>query len=225
MNALQPNASVHRVQQVHGDQVVSPTKLPQPVAAANAVPLPPERSQADGVLTDSPLQAVWVCSADCTPVLIGDRATGQVAAIHAGWRGTALKIVPQAIAKLQAQGSRLADLRIALGPAIAGEVYQVSIHVAATVGATLVEADCFSTSVDLVRHLQQQEKPPLLPDPEPGRAKLDVRRVNQMQLEQLGIDPAQIAVAPHCTFQAPEQFFSYRRTREKKVQWSGIVSV
>ncbi|WP_346289173.1 peptidoglycan editing factor PgeF [Sphaerothrix gracilis] len=225
VNALQPNASVHRVQQVHGDQVVSPTKLPQPVAAAHAVPLPPERSQADGVLTDSPLQAVWVCSADCTPVLIGDRATGQVAAIHAGWRGTALKIVPQAIAKLQAQGSRLADLRIALGPAIAGEVYQVSTHVAATVGATLVEADCFSTSVDLVRHLQQQEKPPLLPDPEPGRAKLDVRRVNQMQLEQLGIDPAQIAVAPHCTFQAPEQFFSYRRTREKKVQWSGIVSV
>ncbi|MGK7891953.1 MAG: laccase domain-containing protein [Leptolyngbyaceae cyanobacterium] len=33
-----------------------------------------------------------------------------------------------------------------------------------------------------------------------------------------------MAIAPYCTFQDPDQFFSYRRTREKKVQWSGIVS-
>ncbi|MEM6715611.1 MAG: laccase domain-containing protein, partial [Cyanobacteria bacterium P01_C01_bin.147] len=38
------------------------------------------------------------------------------------------------------------------------------------------------------------------------------------------IHPEQLATAPHCTFQEPERFFSYRRTREKKVQWSGIVS-
>jgi len=43
-------------------------------------------------------------------------------------------------------------------------------------------------------------------------------------LEQLGISLEQIAIAPYCTFQTPEHFFSYRREREKKVQWSGIVS-
>jgi len=32
------------------------------------------------------------------------------------------------------------------------------------------------------------------------------------------------AIAPYCTYQTPEYFFSYRREKQKKVQWSGIVS-
>jgi copper oxidase (laccase) domain-containing protein len=43
-------------------------------------------------------------------------------------------------------------------------------------------------------------------------------------MEQLGIDSEQIAIAPHCTYQEAEHFFSYRRDQLKKVQWSGIVS-
>jgi len=63
-----------------------------------------------------------------------------------------------------------------------------------------------------------------LDDPEPGRARLDVRRVNALQLEQLGLSSEQIAIAPHCTYQDPENFFSYRRSKQRKAQWSGIVS-
>jgi copper oxidase (laccase) domain-containing protein len=48
--------------------------------------------------------------------------------------------------------------------------------------------------------------------------------VNHWQLMGLGLAPEQIAIAPHCTFQEPQRFFSYRRTGEKLVQWSGIVS-
>jgi hypothetical protein len=66
---------------------------------------------------------------------------------------------------------------------------------------------------------------PLLPDPEVGRVRLDVRRVNQLQLLQLGIQPEQMAIAPYCTYQSPELFFSYRREHLKQVQWSGIASV
>ena len=65
---------------------------------------------------------------------------------------------------------------------------------------------------------------PLLPDEQPGRVRLDVRRVNQLQLEQLGVDPNHISIAPHCTYQEPEYFFSYRREKLKKIQWSGVVS-
>lgn len=65
----------------------------------------------------------------------------------------------------------------------------------------------------------------MLRDTEPGKVRLDVRRVNALQLEQLGISGEQIAIAPYCTFQTPDHFFSYRREREKKVQWSGIVSI
>jgi len=220
--ALQPDAQVYRVRQVHGNRVLTPSEIESATAVTNQGE--PERPPADGILTEQPQQAVWVCSADCTPVLIADEKTGQVAAVHAGWRGTASRIVPNAIARLLESGSRLQDLRIAMGPAIAGEVYQVSETVAAEVGASIISQDTANTTEAILDVLQQLPDPPILDDPKPGRVRLDVRRVNALQLEQLGIHPEQVAIAPHCTYQEPELFFSYRRNKLKKVQWSGIVS-
>lgn len=223
--ALQPEAQVYRVKQVHGNIVLTPSEI---VSATDELQTEaqeePERPPADGILSEQPQQAVWVCSADCTPVLIADAKTGQVAAIHAGWRGTATRIVPNAIARLLESGSNLQDLRIAMGPAIAGEVYQVSDTVAAEVGASIIPQDKANTTEAMLDCLQQLPDSPILEDPKPGRVRLDVRRVNAIQLEQLGISTEQVAIAPHCTYQQPEHFFSYRRDKLKKVQWSGIVS-
>ncbi|MGG6241089.1 peptidoglycan editing factor PgeF [Nodosilinea sp. AN01ver1] len=221
--SLAANAAVQRVKQVHGNRVLTPADLAAAVEGA--------RAEADGLISvgaASPTenrarQALWVCSADCSPVLIGDRATGQVAAVHAGWRGTAQAIVPVAIGKLQAQGIRLEDLVVAIGPAIAGEVYQVSVDVAAAVGRTLV-SDAAGSDEAVVRALLQADHSPLRADDTPGKVRLDVRQANARQLEQLGLGRDQVAIAPHCTFQEPDRFFSYRRTGEKQVQWSGIVS-
>ncbi len=215
-SVLHPQAAVQRVKQVHGNRVLTPTDMVQ---------ITPESShpEADALMSDGPNQALWVCSADCNPVLIGDCATGHTAAIHAGWRGTALKIVPHAVAKMQAQGSQLKDLRVAIGPAIDGAVYQVATSVAAEVGRTIAPVD-HDADEALVDTLQNLENSPILSDEEPGKARLDVRQVNVWQLTQLGLSAEQIAVAPHCTFQEPDRFFSYRRTGEKQVQWSGIVS-
>lgn len=216
---LHPTAQPYRIKQVHGNTVLTPTDI-----HAIAAPLPPgDLPAADGLVTEAVEQAVWVCSADCTPLLIADVATGQVAAIHAGWRGTAQKIVPQAIARMQEQGTQLSNLRIAMGPAIAGEVYQVSTTVAVEVGSTIATLPPDNV-IDAIATLQDLPHSPVLADPEPGRARLDVRRVNALQLEQLGLSPEQIAIAPHCTYQDTQNFFSYRRTKQKNVQWSGIVS-
>lgn len=224
VTALHPDAKIYRAKQVHGNTVVTPGEVEQFIGSTDGVgtldleSLPP----ADGILTEQAQQAVWVCTADCTPVLIADIKTGQVAAVHAGWRGTAQKIVPQAIARLQANGSQLENLRIAMGPAIAGEVYQVTVEVAAEVGASILPSD---STASIVEALQELPNAPILPDPQEGRVRLDVRRVNELQLEQMGISAEQVAIAPHCTYQQPEHFFSYRRDQLKKVQWSGIVSV
>lgn len=220
VGALQHEAQVYRVRQVHGDTVLTPSEIESPTSKQE-----PERLGADGILTEQSQQAVWVCTADCTPVLIGDDKTGQVAAVHAGWRGTASRIVPKAIARLLEKGSHLEDLRIAMGPAIAGEVYQVSEAVAAEVGASVIPSDKAGTPESILDLLQQMPDSPLLDDPQSGRVRLDVRRMNALQLEQLGIDSEQVAIAPHCTYQQPEYFFSYRRSQQKKVQWSGIVSL
>jgi polyphenol oxidase len=245
VEAFNPDAEVYRVKQVHGNAVLSSAEVEQFIAAdeRDAIEAAADRPtfpDADGLLSQQGNQAVWVCTADCTPVLIADDETGQVAAIHAGWRGTALGIVPKAVARMLAEGSRIQDLRVAMGPAITGDVYQVSTTVAAQVGATIVPttreipAPSLDTAVppdrpieatdEILEALRQLPDSPLLDDPQPDRARLDVRRVNALQLEQMGVEPDQIAVAPYCTYQNPELFFSYRRERQKKVQWSGIVS-
>ncbi len=219
--ALQPQAKSYRVKQVHGNRVLTPSEIE---ANLNAGETEDAFSAADGLITEDSGQAIWVASADCSPVLIGDIYSRRVAAVHAGWRGTALRIVPEAIARFLDFGSALENLRVAMGPAIAGEVYQVTEYVAAEVGESLVKKKYFDTSEAILASIQAMPDSPLIPDSQPGRVRLDVRRVNTLQLEQLGIDKAQIAIAPYCTYQQSEHFFSFRRTKEKKVQWSGIVS-
>ncbi|HEY9600093.1 MAG TPA: peptidoglycan editing factor PgeF [Allocoleopsis sp.] len=225
VGVLKSDAQVYRVRQVHGNTVLTPSEIESATYEANSESSEgAERPPADGILTEQPQQAVWVCTADCTPVLIADDKTGQVAAVHAGWRGTASRIVPNAIARLLDSGSRLENLRIAMGPAIAGQVYQVSETVAAEVGASIIRQETADTPESMLDSLRQLPDSPILDDPQPGHVRLDVRRVNSIQLEQLGIQPERIAIAPYCTYQRPEHFFSYRRDRLKKVQWSGIVS-
>ncbi|HBL14661.1 MAG TPA: peptidoglycan editing factor PgeF [Cyanobacteria bacterium UBA11162] len=224
VDALQPEAQVYRVHQVHGNTVLTPSEIELGIPGKNEDEQEWVRPQADGILTEQSQQAVWVCTADCTPVLIGDEKTGQVAAIHAGWRGTAARIVPNAIARLVELGSCLEDLRVALGPAIAGEVYQVSASVAAEVAFSIIPQEQADTTNSVLDFWQQFPNSPIFDDPEPGKVRLDVRRVNAIQLEQLGLHPEQVAIAPHCTYQQPEYFFSYRRSKLKQVQWSGIVS-
>jgi hypothetical protein len=217
---IAPGADTYRLKQVHGNTVLTPTEI------TTTTEVEPESGYAlaDGAMTETEGQAVWVASADCNPVLIANRHTGAVAAVHAGWRGTALKIVPRAVERLLAMGGNLDDIVVAIGPAIAGEVYQVTTQVGVEVAQTIATDTLPTDHSAAATTLQSLANSPLLADEQAGRVKLDVRRVNQLQLEQLGVNPDRIAVAPHCTYQQPDRFFSYRREKLKKVQWSGIVS-
>jgi YfiH family protein len=221
VEVLQPTASVYRVKQVHGNTVLSTQMLTPQVREEGLEEDAPQKPEADGLMSAGSQEAIWVCSADCSPVLIGDMQTGQVAALHSGWRGTAENIVAVAIAQMVNQGSQLEQLRVAIGPAISGPVYQVNTEVAIQTCASLVDLD---NPDDILKTVQDFDNSPILPDSEPGKARLDVRRTIELQLEQLGITSEQVAISPHCTYQDPENFFSYRRDGLKKVQWSGIIS-
>jgi polyphenol oxidase len=217
---LQPMATGYRLKQVHGNVVLTPTE------AANT----PEKelatgwAQADGLISEAPDQGVWVASADCNPVLIADRHSGQVAAVHAGWRGTAQQIVPVAIQRFLDAGSSVTQLLVAIGPAIDGQVYQVTNQTAAEVCLSILPELVGAEPDSIVAKALKLPNSPLLTDEQPGRVRLDVRQVNAIQLQQIGLSADQISIAPHCTFQEPEQFFSYRREKLKRVQWSGIIS-
>lgn len=200
---LSAGVSVHRPQQVHGAVV-------HPASQAAAAPWP----EADGLVSDGPGQSLWVCGADCTPVLLADPRSGQVAACHAGWRGVAAGILAVAVRQLQARGCQPGDLRVALGPAIGGAHYPVEHPVSAQVAASL--------SAPAQQQLRQAGG--VLDDPEPGHHRLDIRIAAQLQLEGLGVPADQISRCSLCTHTQPELFHSWRRDRVKAVQWSGIVS-
>ncbi len=202
-----PGRSNYRLRQMHSGLVLSVAEV-QPESAG------------DGLISTQPGQALWVGSADCVPVLIGCMHTGRVAALHAGWRGTAAKIIPAAVEKLLRQGSHLGSLRIALGPAISGRNYQVQGEVVAALAATLVGV----AQPTLAAVIAQWQAQPDILQPDGERWRLDLRQVQVQQLRYLGIQPEQIAVSPHCTYADRERFYSYRRDGKTPVQWSAIVS-
>jgi YfiH family protein len=79
--------------------------------------------------------AVGVRVADCVPVLVGDAHTGDVAAIHAGWRGVVAGVIGAALRELRGRA-----LVAAIGPCIEACCFEVGPEVAAQVGFVVREA-------------------------------------------------------------------------------------
>ena len=206
--------SVHQPRQIHSSLVL-------PASAAAGEPWP----QADGLFSDAGGQSLWVCGADCTPVLLADPRRGAVAACHAGWRGVAGRILIAAIEQLEAMGSRRSDLLVALGPAVSGSNYQVQRQVSIKLALGLGLAQQYPGPVSPERALEELRScGALLEDPQPGHDRLDIRAAARQQLKLYGIPADQIALCPLCTLAEPLLFHSWRRDQVKAVQWSGIVS-
>jgi polyphenol oxidase len=216
---LSAGLSVHRTRQVHGNRVL-------PAREASSPPWP----NADGLHSDGGGQSLWVCGADCTPVLLADPVRGAVAACHAGWRGVASGILAEAVRELVASGSAAGDLLVALGPAVSGANYQVDHQVSKQVAASLTPLlgsanGAGAGETDLSQELETlRSAGGLNSDPEPEKDRLDIRQAARIQLELLGINRERIALCPLCTVAEPELFHSWRRDGVKAVQWSGIVA-
>ncbi|MEB3242629.1 MAG: peptidoglycan editing factor PgeF [Cyanobacteriota bacterium] len=209
---LSAGVSVHRPRQIHSALVLLAHEAPAP-------PWP----EADGLVSSAGGQSLWVCGADCTPVLMADPRTGRVAACHAGWRGVAGRILPRALAAMEAAGSRREDVLVAMGPAVSGAAYQVEPEVSQQVAESLFPSTPSHAGGSGAREALI-DCGALAADPNPGRDRLDIRAASKRQLEHEGIPPEQIALCPLCTVGQPSLFHSWRRDQVKAVQWSGIVA-
>ena len=73
----------------------------------------------DGLITDEPGVALVCFAADCTPVLLFDPVKNVAAAVHAGWRGTALGIAAKAVEAMTREfGCEPENIGAAIGPCI-----------------------------------------------------------------------------------------------------------
>jgi YfiH family protein len=152
-------------------------------------PLEPDAS-ADALLTEAPGVAVAVFTADCVPLLLADPTGRAVAAVHAGWRGSAKCIAGVAAAALaETTGCRAESLVAAIGPHIGPCCYEVDEPVRVAVG----EEEVFSRS------------------DRPGHYRLDLFELNRRQLVRAGLRSGAIERVAGCTACDATLFYSYRR--------------
>lgn len=147
----------------------------------------------DALICNLPGILLTVTVADCTPVLICDPATRAVAAIHAGWKGTAAGIVRRTVLALQRQ--------FGTEPA----------HCLAYIGTCIDHCD-FEVDADVADHFDPAHKQW---DAERGKFLVDLKKSNREQLLSLGLRDACIQVSPFSTLTHHRDYFSHRREKGK----------
>ena len=81
--------------------------------------------EADALVTKSPNIILGILTADCAPVLIQDPLKHIIAAVHIGWKGAHNKILEKTIETLINLGSNINNIKLAIGPCIGPESYEV----------------------------------------------------------------------------------------------------
>ena len=171
-------SAVAVVHQVHGDRIVE--------AEGGGSPLRPQQD-ADAIYTMEPGIFLAVRTADCVPILLA--GPGGVAAVHAGWRGTALGISAKAAGILSRQlGCKPTAIKAAIGPSIGVGAYEVGSEVVEGIGKRVPEHIFVRRKGDSVH--------------------VDLKAANRFQLRDAGVQF--IDVLSECTHENP-LFFSHRR--------------
>jgi YfiH family protein len=169
-------------EQVHGSRVV---KVGGKRAAAGFEDPAGALAAADAMTTSSSGVAMAILAADCVPVVAASTKSGMLVAAHAGWRGIAEGIVRNVASLFDAPK----DVRVALGPAIGPDHYEVGEDVALAVAS--------GTDAGAVL------------DRSGGKVRLDLVGTIRAELRALGI--RSVDDTGLCTACEQARFFSYRR--------------
>jgi YfiH family protein len=128
------------------------------------------------------------------PVLLwNDR---QVAAAHAGWKGTALGIAAKTV---EAMGSPPESIHAVIGPSIGRCCYEVGDEVAEAIG-----------------HAEAGPR---------GRPHVDLWVANRAQLIAAGLRPENVDVTGVCTACNVERYFSHRAEQGKAGRFAGAIGI
>ena len=149
----------------------------------------------DALVTNLPNVCVAVSTADCVPVLIYAPDQKVVAAIHAGWRGTVLRIAQQTIALLvRAYGCDPKQMVAGIGPSISQKAFEVGEEVVAAfadAGFPMERILCWN--------------------PKTGKGHIDLWEANRLQLLEAGLSSEHVEISGICTYANCEDYFSARR--------------
>jgi YfiH family protein len=181
---------VSRCYQVHGAEVLIVT---QPVT----------NDKYDAQITNIPGVFLAVSIADCTPVLIHDTKNNAVAAIHAGWRGTAAKIVENALQLMNKNyGTNGKDCKAFIGACISLQNFEVGDEVAKNFDAAFKKFDA------------QKQK-----------WLVDLKKANEQQLLHFGLTKENVEISDLCTVENNNTFFSHRKEKGVTGRMMAVIGI
>ena len=169
--------------QRHGDTVV---RLRRPYVYPGLDALIADQPEGDAVVTDQPGLFIGVKTADCVPVLLWDEAAGVTAAVHAGWRGTALHIADKTVRVMRDEfGAR--EIRAAIGPCIC--------------------QNCFVTRGEVPEAMT--DMPQYITRIGDDQYLVDLPGINTALLREAGV--LDVEAPSGCTVCGPERYWSHRK--------------
>ncbi len=164
-----PETSIVQAEQVHGDSVRS-------VKRSGNYP------DTDGFITNTTNLMLTIRVADCLPVFLYAPQQKVIGLVHAGWRGSSMKIVQNAVRTMVDEfGVGVDSIHSFLGPSIGPCCYEVGDEVAAEFPESCVQNN-----------------------------HLDLWKTNQEQLVSMGLAPSNIRISEFCTCCHQDWFFSHR---------------
>lgn len=168
----------------------------------------PFENGCDGIIlrkNTNNVDAVCVKTADCVPILLADVTTGDVCAVHAGWRGTVTDIAAKAAVELA--GGKTENVIAAIGPCISDCCYETGVEVYEAFAKLFASKNIDMNDVNVFAEPYERD----------GDIKhhLNLARANKLLLENCGVKSENIDISGICTCCFVDEnhkkpFFSHR---------------
>ena len=154
----------------------------------------------DGLISNIKNSLLLMNFADCAPIILYNKKENIGGIVHAGWRGTAQKIVEKAIKDFN---TNPADITALIGPSI-GKC-------------------CFETHEDVFNQLIENKLETELYTKKEEKYFIDLKKINYNQLKKMGVK--EIDICSYCTCCMSDIFFSYRKELGLTARHSAIVQI
>jgi len=151
--------------------------------------------KADAMVSSTKGMALGVLTADCAPVLFHDPEAGIIGAAHAGWRGAFGGVLEATLEAMRALGA--SNINAVIGPCISQKNYEVGPEFFETFFDENPAYSRFFTNAPQEKYL------------------FDLPSFTLHRLREAGV--AEADWTGHCTYAAPEDFYSYRYSQHNNL--------
>lgn len=164
------------------------------VAVIDTIPSGTEKLEnIDALVTTLSNVAIAINTADCVPIAFIDDVNKVIGVAHSGWKGTVGRIASKTVAKMIECGASLSHIKVAMGPCICG--------------------DCFEVGQEVVEQFEKNgfHSPQVILNQYQPRPHIDLPQACRQSLLEIGVLDENITLPTDCSRCNPQKFFSARR--------------